>query len=314
MNWIEHRALFELFENGSVALNETLKKSSEIEFMVDSLGVLGKRGKELFTMDGYHELYEKKFRERYDRYSNFLLKNELWKPYSRFEDSDIQILINIKKKMDSGELSSLRQQIIDYDESLKNISLMFFKHEKYLRGKKTLIEALEKILDVTSFSDEKDQQYMYKLECDSPQAIVLCENLDFLTKPNKPRKFGVELWYAGGKNVKKLEYSDIRGLPTYYSCDWDFDGLFVIYPLVKKWLPTIQLLLPNGEPKSIVSTEHKSLWKNIDPVLIEELFSEDEKELILTLINNNSWIIEESNQLMPQILLKEGKNGLASSY
>ncbi|MDX8554440.1 hypothetical protein MK851_12510 [Tenacibaculum sp. 1B UA] len=42
----------------------------------------------------------------------------------------------------------------------------------------------------------------------------------------------MELWYAGGKNVKKMDYGDTRGLPVYYSCDWDYDGLFIISPLV----------------------------------------------------------------------------------
>jgi hypothetical protein len=310
MNWIEYRALFELAQKGSVTLNETLKGSTEIKFLLDPLGVLRVEGNKLVVNSGYQQLFSRKFEKNYHLFADFLLVNDLWKPYNRFEESDILILMDIKRKMDSGELESLRQQIIDYDESLKNISLMFFKNEKYLRGKKSLIGALEKILQVTSFSDEKDQQYMYKLECQRPQLIVLCENLDFLTKPNKPRKFGVELWYAGGKNINKLQYSDVRGLPTYYSCDWDYDGLFVIYPLVKKWLPTIQLLKPNGVPRSIVSSEHKSLWQQKSLEQYTGLFNEDEQKLIAQLIHSDSWIIEESNQLVEMLPIDLNKMNL----
>jgi hypothetical protein len=133
------------------------------------------------------------------------------------------------------------------------------------------------------------------LECTNPKCIVLCENIDFLKRPALARANQIELWYAGGKNVTKLDYADTRGLPIYYSCDWDYDGLFIIYPLVKEKIPDIQLLTPNGVPKGIEETEHNSKWiiKNIDPLLLSE-----QKEILNELIQNNQWIIEESNQLL----------------
>src|SRR5690606_2418584 len=144
----------------------------------------------------------------------------------------------------------------------------------------------------------KDQQYIYKLECHNPKLIVLCENLDFLTKPNKPRQHGIELWYAGGKNVTKLDYADTRGLPTYYSCDWDFDGLFIIYPLVKEKIPSIQLLTPNRTPKGIIETEHNSKWEKIKDSNIDSLLTTQQQNNLKELIQNNQWIIEESNDLL----------------
>jgi hypothetical protein len=51
------------------------------------------------------------------------------------------------------------------------------------------------------------------------------------------------------KNVNKLKFSNSKGLPIYYSCDWDYDGLFIIYPLVKEIETDIRLLTPNGSPK-----------------------------------------------------------------
>lgn len=180
---------------------------------------------------------------------------------------------------------------------------MFFKNEKYLDNKDSLIKALKTVLEVEQFANEKDQQYIYKLECYNPKLIVLCENLDFLKKPVKPREYGIELWYAGGKNVEKLKYADTRGLPIFYSCDWDYDGLFVIYPLVKEKIPAIELLIPNGLPRSIKETEHDSKWSHKIPTM-EHLFpSKGHLQIIADLIKEDQWIIEESNHLI-EILQK----------
>jgi hypothetical protein len=128
-----------------------------------------------------------------------------------------------------------------------------------------------------------------------------------LTKPNKPRKHHIELWYAGGKNVAKLQYSQTRDLPIYYSCDWDYDGLFIIYPLVKQKIPNIKLLMPNGSPKGIIETEHKSLWQNKtkrDELTNSNIFTAQELALINPLIARDQWIIEESNDLLTMLNLK----------
>ena len=304
MNWIEHRALYELYNAGSVKINKTIEKSAEIIFLHRSLGLLQQKGDNLITTDGFSKVYENKFKDRYLTFLEFLQEQELLRTQTRFEENDIKILMNIHERMLSGELSELRQQIIDYDESLRGVSLMFFKNEKYLLDKPSLIDGLKKVLNVEAFSNEKDQQYIYKLECDDPQRIVLCENLDFLTKPNKPRKHQIELWYVGGKNVTKLDFAKDRGLPIFYSCDWDFDGLFIIYPLVKEKIPNIELLLPNGSPKSIVATEHQSKWDNLDKrseLINKSIFSALQLQLIDQLMAQNQWIIEESNDLLTML-------------
>ena len=179
---------------------------------------------------------------------------------------------------------------------------MFFKHEKHLYSSKALERAVKKILGIDAFADQRDFQYLYILQCDSPRAIVLCENLYFLKMPEKPRKNNIELWYAGGRNIEKLIYTKNRDLPIYYVCDWDYDGLD-IFKSVKKLLPDIQLLTPNGAKRDIVKTEHKSLWRDREaPSLLSglpsELYSEDQKKLIKELILENVWIVEESNDLM----------------
>jgi len=297
MNWIELRALNNLYTNRRIKINNTLAESGEINYLTNSLRILDRSHNELFTLDGFTRIYEEEYMEKYNRYETFLTEKGLLKPQLRFEENDIKTLMNIQAWKNKGTLEELRQQIIASDESLRGISLMFFKNEKYLDNKFSLVDALKQILEVENFANEKDQQYIYKLECHNPKAIVLCENLDFLTKPDKPRQHGIELWYAGGKNVSKLEYTNTRGLPIYYSCDWDYDGLFIIYPLVKDKIPTIQLLTPNGNARGIEETEHNSRWiiknRNIDSLLTPKQIA-----IVTKLIKNNQWIIEESNNLI----------------
>lgn len=301
MNWIELRALNNLYKNGEIKLNDTLIKSGEINYLINSLRTLDRTHDKLFVLEGFTELYEKDYLEKYDYYETFLSDNGLLRPQLRFEENDIKILINIQSWKQQGTLEELRKQIIASDESLRGISLMFFKNDKYLDNKSSLVDALKRILEVEHFSNEKDQQYIYKLECLNPRVIVLCENLDFLTKPNKPRQHGIELWYAGGKNVPKLDYVDTRGLSIYYSCDWDFDGLFIIYPLVKEKIPAIQLLTPNGNPKGIIETEHNSKWENIMDRNIDYLLTSNQSHIMNELIGSNQWIIEESCDLIKML-------------
>ncbi|HLZ89318.1 MAG TPA: hypothetical protein VKQ52_18815 [Puia sp.] len=300
MNWIEIKALHDLYIYGEVRLNETLSKSGELGFLADSYKVLHYSSKTIQRLEGFTELYVKRYANNYAQYLAFLQERGFLKPQIRWEERDIQVLMKIKAGLDSGELTGLRDQIIAYEESQRGVSLMFFKNEKYLDTRPSLVEALKRLLKVSQFSNEKDQQYIYRLECLQPRAIVLCENLDFLTKPTKPRAAGIELWYAGGKNVDKLSYADTRGLPVYYSCDWDYDGLFIIYPLVKIKIPSIHLLNPDGPPRSIEKTEHNSRWNAArrEDATFDHLFSTEQLDLIGQLVEANEWIIEESNDLL----------------
>jgi hypothetical protein len=295
MNWIELKALNNLYKNGEVKLNNTLTHSAEINFLKNSLGKLDTTYDRIYVLDGFSETYEKDYLEKYQTYEAFLSETGLLKPQLRFEEEDIQRLTGIKKDMDSGNLAPLREQIIKNEATVRIVSLMFFKNEKYLLGKDALINAVKTLLYIEKLADDKDQQYKYVLECDNPNCIILCENIDFLKRPTIFRANNIELWYAGGKNVKKLDYVDTRGLPIYYSCDWDYDGLFIIYPLVKQKIPSIKLLTPNGIPKGIEETEHKSKWLNNDRN-INSLLTHNQIDMLKELIRNDQWIIEESNR------------------
>lgn len=301
MNWIELKALNKLYTDEEVKLNDTLTNSKEISYLINSLRKLDKTHKKLSALPGFAKIYQRDYLAKYNRYEAFLTETGLMKPQLRFEESDIQILIDIKEDMDNGNLEPLREQIIKNEATVRIVSLMFFKNEKYLLGKEALINAVKLLLDIDELADDKDLQYKYVLECKDPKCIVLCENIDFLKRPTLARANNIELWYVGGKNVTKLDYADTRGLHIYYSCDWDFDGLFIIYPLVKEKIPNIKLLTPNGTPKGVVETEHNSKWENIKDRNIDSQLTVQQQDILIELIQNNQWIIEESCDLIEMV-------------
>ncbi len=294
MNWVEFKALNNLYRNKEIKLRSMITQSGEFNYLINSIRVLDRSHDKIFALDGFNRIYENDYQKRYDKYEAFLSENDLLKPQTRFEESDIEKLIDLRQGMESGEILSIRDEIRKNEETVRGVSLMFFKNEKYLIGKESLINAVKQILEIDVLADEKDQQYKYVLECNNPKSIVLCENIDFLKRPSFPRANNIELWYAGGKNLSKLDFSDSRGLPIYYSGDWDYDGLCIIYPIVKEKIPTIQLLTPNGSPKGISETEHKSYWKEF-PNKLDSLLDDSQKTILKGLIENDQWIIEESN-------------------
>lgn len=303
MNWQAFKSLFELYETGKIKNKPTLIENAVFKYHANQTKELLFTKKEILVSDDTS--FKNTFKKLY--LNNYLICRELLDsigentPYCRFEVDDILRLEEMRRQMKYGELEEIRQQIISSNETRRGVSLMFFKNEKHLDTSEALERAVKTILKIDSFADNRDFQYLYMLQCSDPKAIVLCENLHFLKMPEKPRKYNIELWYAGGRNIEKLVYTQNRDLPIYYICDWDHDGLD-IFRSVKKILPGIKLLTPNGEPKDIVITEHKSLWRNREnPLLLSgltlELYPEDQKMLIQKLIKDNTWIVEESNDL-----------------
>lgn len=304
MNWQNFKSLHELYETGRTQNNLSLSNNPVFRYLADKTKELLFTKNDIFVVD--KQSFEKTFENRYlKKYSDCLgLLNEIGEniPQCRFDVDDIDRLREMMRQMENGELEIIRQQIIESNETRRGVSLMFFKHEKHLDSSYALERAVKNILKIDNFPDHRDFQYLYTLQCDSPRAIILCENLYFLKMPEKPRKNNIELWYAGGRNIEKLKYTDNRNLPIYYLCDWDYDGL-AIFKSVKKLLPDIQLLTPNGDRADIVKTEHKSLWRHREtPALLSglsgELYSDAQKQLIRELIAENAWVVEESNDLL----------------
>lgn len=309
MNWIVLKALNEVYHKGFTAMRSSLLGDTDIQFLLDQTGELKLGINQINEGPGFKEFYRKKHLNNFNSYLSFLDTNGLLTPHIRFQESDINVLIELKEGMDSGDLIPVRDKIVEAEETVRGVSQMFFKNEKHLEKSESLVSAVKSILNLDILANDKDQQYKYVLQCETPKKIVLCENLDFLKRPSRPRKHNIELWYAGGKNVAKLNFSGEITLPIYYSCDWDHDGLH-IFQMVKKILPQIRLLFPNGIRKSIVDTEHKSLWKpkgNNDSFsgLAHSFFSDEERILIQDLISNNEWIMEETNDLIEMVITIE---------
>lgn len=305
MNWTVLKSLHEIYEKGETSKKEALLKDSRIHFLLNQTNELRIGFKTILKGEGFNTYYEKNHLENYRGYNQFLIETGLMKPQIRFQEEDIQVLIELKTGMETGELIPIRDEIIRAEETVRGVSEMFFKNEKHLEKSDSLVNAVKEILRIPELANDKDQQYIYILKSHQPTCIVLCENLDFLKRPSQPRKHQIELWYAGGKNIDKLDYMDEPSLPIYYSCDWDYDGL-LIFEAVKRKLPKIQLLYPNGRRKSISETEHESLWRNPENLtnlsgLNANLYSPTEKKLIEELISANEWIIEESNDLIAMI-------------
>lgn len=301
MNWTVLKSLHQLFLDRKTKVKHSLKEDSSFQLLVSNKEIIevGKNYLPGLLFDSY---YKKHHLNQFPIYFDFLKTHNLLK--KRFEEEDIKTLIELQSKKQSGNLIPNREQLIEAQETVRGFSTMFFKNDKYLDKKDSLIKAINQILDIT-LVENKDQQYLYILQCKKPELIVLCENLDFLRKDKMPRENNYELWYAGGKNVPKLKYADTRGLPIFYSADWDADGL-EIYELAKEKIPELQLLFPTAISKSIVDTEHSSHWKNQDKPealsnLSSHLYSEKYKAKIKKLIETNHWIIEESNDLKKMI-------------
>ncbi len=299
MNWIVLKKLYEVYKNGITESNKTMLEDPQIQYLLESTKELRDSGAYIkIGDDTFKQYYEKRHLKNFEEYDAFLIRNQFKKPQTRFQENDIKILMGIEEGMTTGRLKEIREQIIEAEETVRGVSKMFFKNEKHLEKSVPLLKAVKKLLNISELANDKDQQYKYVLECEEPCCIVICENLDFLKRPSKPRKYNIELWYVGGKNVAKLDYVDTRNLPIYYSGDWDYDGLFIIYKLVKEKIPKIQLLYPDGKPLSIDKSEHKSHWrKNMD----FQLFNHKEKALIQRLENENEWIMEEANDLVTML-------------
>lgn len=303
MNWTALKAFHKIYTERQVKVIKSLSSDPYFQtFLSQGSGEIAHIKNYYYPVDGFDQSYERHHLQNFQVYEVFMHKYGL--DNKRFEEDDIKKLIEIEADYLNDTLFPSRATLVETQETVRGFSHAFFKTEKYLNGKDSLVEAINDILDI-QLVDNKDQQYIHKLECAKPKLIVLCENINFLRQDIMPRRERFELWYAGGRNIKKLDYADTRGLKIYYSCDWDKDGL-EIYELAKDKIANLQLLSPTAQPKSIIETEHKSLWKernNLDLIsgLTYNHYSKSQISLIQTLMLKNQWIVEESNNLLKMI-------------
>lgn len=294
MKWRQLKALHQIYTDGFTKNKvsnhpyiDYLIRNEIIRHKIGKLGIL-ERGL------GFEKYYRENHLENYNYYQEFLSNNFVLTNQSNFNEKDIQTLIFIQ---------SQKKQILNDQYSRRKFSSIFFKDNgsKHLDKNPGLEKAVLSILELDQFpgKDPKDQQYRFVIDCPSPKYIVLCENIDFLLMPWVSRGLNIELWYAGGNNIEKLEHLPEITLPIYYSCDWDYDGM-LIYERIKKKIPKIKLLYPSAtnQRKNIYSDNHFSFWKKDHfSGLNTSVYSFKEINLLNDLIITSTWIEEESNDL-----------------
>lgn len=301
LRWRHLKALNQIYEQGFT--KAVVKKHPYIDYLIRNEIIKPKIGKSGILEEGFgfEEEYKKEHLVNFSYYQNFLTENDVLLNQSNYSETDIRTLMFIKDHKD---------EILTQQYSRKKFSALFFKEEgaKHLDENEGLETAVLKILGLEKFpgKDPKDQQYKFVIDCTNPRLIVLCENIDFLLLPWVARENNIELWYAGGNNIEKLDHLPTINLPIFYSCDWDYDGLR-IYERIKNKIPQIILLYPSAvkDSKNISSGSHKSDWK-YDKLLSGlniSLYTRQALDLIQDLIKKKQWVEEESNDLMEMLAI-----------
>lgn len=299
LKWRHYKALNQIYEQGFT--RNKIKDHPYIKYLLDNEYLQVKIGKPDVLEEGigFRNIYERELKNNYNYFLSFLKELDLITSQSNFSERDILSLIFIKNQ---------KNQILQDHYSRKRFSALFFKDSgaKHLDKNPGLEIAVLRLLDLKKFpgKDPKDQQYKFVVNCPNPKTIVLCENIDFLLLPWIARDNNIELWYAGGNNIEKLNHLPKIELPIFYSCDWDYDGL-KIFERIKKMIPEIKLLTPTNTEfsKSVKSPNHKSDWIYTKPFsnLNYDLYSNNEIKLIKYLILRKEWIEEETNDLIKML-------------
>lgn len=247
----------------------------------------------------YSVFYKENFYEDFERYAGLLQKYELEDDGKRrYTEQDIQTLLFI---------AEYREELSKNLSTIRPFSSQIFKGQgsKYLENKPGLKNAVCKILGITDFPDKdpKNLQWRCVVDCVSPKAIILCENIAYLKSSWKARERNIELWYVGGNNINIIDFISEEKLskPIYYSCDWDFHGLGIysrIKGKLKLKLTELTLLKPYSVDMALPvhSPNHYSEWdfNKVLSGLNENDFLLEEKKMIGMLIQTNQWLEEES--------------------
>lgn len=307
LTWKELKALNDLYINRKS--HAKVQDFNYFKYLIDDLCIIERKegnGKVLLVKDSYDDIYVKHFKSKFLHYSIFLESNNLETDARRsYSEFDIKTLMFITEQ---------KEQIRPNLTTQHKFSSLFFegKGSKYLENKKSVLNAVYKILDISKFplQDAKDNLWRFVVDCPTPKAVVLCENLDFLKTYWIAQENSIKLWYVGGNNINIINQIDREEFkrPFFYSGDWDLAGL-KIYSRIKYILSQsnkeIKLLFPNnsGNRLPVNLPEHKSNWdfnKELSG-LDSANFNNKELELIKSLMQNDEWIEEESNDLLEMI-------------
>ncbi|WP_424987564.1 hypothetical protein [Flagellimonas alvinocaridis] len=301
ITWKELKALDDLYHLKRT--RAVIQSHPYINYLIHDKGILDLKPdniKVIIPTEKYEDFYEQEFKKTHDEAKRFLIENDI-KPTANkgFSIEDIKTLMLIAEN---------KEELKNNPTTIEDFSNEFFDISKYLKNKKSVRDAVFKILNIERFSlDKKENQWRLVVDNKSPKAIVMCENKSFLKQPWIAKEAQVKMWYVGGNNIAIIDDIDEYELmkPIYYSCDWDKAGLEIftrINEKLKERNKNIQLLYPN-EPHKRRSTyidyhdSHWDLTKTFSGLKIEN-FSKRDIQLIKTLIEKEEWIEEESFDLI----------------
>jgi len=304
ITWKELKALDDIYRfKKSRAI---IQSHPYIKHLIYEKGILDLKPdniKVIISTDRFEEFYEKEFKKPYEEAKKFLIENEI-KPTANkgFTFEEVKTLMFIAEN---------KVELRNNPTTIEDFSNEFFDISKYLKNRKSVKDAVFKILNIQRFSlDEKVNQWRLVIDNKNPKAVIMCENKSYLKQPWIAEETQTKLWYVGGNNIAIIDDIDESDLskPIYYSCDWDLAGLQIFLRIkakLKLRTKNIQLLFPN-EPHKRISTYipyHDSHWNLAKPLsgLVLEEFSKKELKLIKSLIDKEEWIEEESFDIIEMI-------------
>jgi len=314
--WHTVRAMHELRHQGKTRL-KVWRDNNYVQDLLDRhlLHLKPGRGQVLMKVPGmgFDTEFDNLLAAAHDETRQFLEAHQLLTPYVNYTLCQIQGLAGVYANA----------VIITRDElSRRDISSRHMGGSKVLKKHPALFRDTLRLLGLQELAtaDHIMQTAVYKTGRLRAGTVVLCENENYLKQPAKAEQAGVELWNAGGHNIKKLEQHFVPEpeVNLYYACDWDYDGLIIFRAIAagyRRQNRTIRLLTPTATPQPVDSPDHFSQWSNrfwdddLEPdAPVKEVFTEDQLQLIRQLMGRNEWIEEEGTDL-PELLRENGVKG-----
>ena len=269
------------------------KDENYIRYLIDRKAI-EQNGKQFSITKKFEESFLEEIENAFNECSSFIKKYDLSYLENHYSIEEIEALIKIETD---------KQKITEQEIAFQNILTLYFGSSKHKTVQSNLSKAIKTILGIEFFPEEiKDQQFtsiLYPKK--KTRCIILCENKNRLI--TKRHEF-IEYWYAGGKNIKQLEFIPQPEHPIFYLCDWDFDGLNIYIDIKRKYLPTLTAFIPTNPDSLMIEQskvkDHKSKWSN-DKFLIH--LNKTERSIAETLIKNKAIIIEQKILVTPENLL-----------
>lgn len=268
------------------------KNENYIRHLIDRKAIVPNE-KQFVVTKKFHEQYSEEILKTFTQCSTFIEKYNLGYLENYYNIEEIETLIKIESE---------KEKIIKSGLALTNILSSYFGSSKYKSTQSNLSKAIKNILGIDLFPEEiKDQQFLSILyPKGDTRFIILCENINRLIIQ---RHQFIEFWYAGGKNIKQLQFIPQPMFQIYYLCDWDFDGLKTYVDIKDKFFPTLSAFMPI-EPETLMIKQekvkkHRSKWKNNNYF---HLLDDNERDIAQILYDKKSIIEEQSISITKETL------------